>query len=668
MLKKRDVGRYLQPNVHIFYLMKYKRFLLNLVSVLLLLILVENAFASQSDTSAIKFGDLQWQTIRINNAIAMFIIEHGYGYPVESVMLSTPVMQASLPKGDIDVSMEMWRYNIIDWYNEVISKGTVLDLGTLFETATEGWYVPRYVVEGDAERGIMPMAPDLVSVFDLPKYKSLFKDPENPDKGLFLNAIMGWKASEISRVKLHAYGLADDFNIMEPGTTPALDTAIVSAYKKGQPILAYYWEPTWLMGGYDMIQLKEPEHTKACWAQIQKILDNDLPLSKVTQKAGCAFPNYAITKGVYAGLKERAPEIVAFLEKMNVGTVPLNKTAAYMEKEEVEAEQAARWFFENYPDKWRSWLPENIVVRVEKTLAQPELEKDSHQLSDYYNFPTFIKIPLAQWTDDLVKWLIEEWDEAFEVIGNILLRPLLLLERLLVGIPWFLIIIAITVIAWRWGGWQLSFWSVGGLLLIGMLGLWVPAMSTLAIVIAATLLAVFIGVPVGIAMSQSDWFERMTRPMLDMMQTMPSFVYLIPTLMLFGLGKVPALISTVVYAIPPVTRFTNLGIRQVPTQMLEAGHAFGSTTGQLLFKVQLPLAMPTIMAGVNQTVMMALSMVVICSMIGAGGLGNEVLIGINQLKVGRGFTGGIAIVILAIIIDRLTQAFVTKQQQTLKKG
>jgi glycine betaine/proline transport system permease protein len=173
---------------------------------------------------------------------------------------------------------------------------------------------------------------------------------------------------------------------------------------------------------------------------------------------------------------------------------------------------------------------------------------------------------------------------------------------------------------------------------------------------------------VGIAMSQSDWFERMTRPMLDMMQTMPSFVYLIPTLMLFGLGKVPALISTVVYAIPPVTRFTNLGIRQVPTQMLEAGHAFGSKTGQLLFKVQLPLAMPTIMAGVNQTVMMALSMVVICSMIGAGGLGNEVLIGINQLKVGRGFTGGIAIVILAIIIDRLTQAFVTKQQQTLKNG
>jgi glycine betaine/proline transport system permease protein len=266
-----------------------------------------------------------------------------------------------------------------------------------------------------------------------------------------------------------------------------------------------------------------------------------------------------------------------------------------------------------------------------------------------------------------VKWITKEGGDIFEFIGNIFRIPLLYLEWLLLNTPWFLVILAIAAIAWRWSNWRLSLGTTVGMFFIGMLGLWAAAMSTLAIVIVATFLAIFIGLPVGIVMSRSDRFEGIMRSILDIMQTMPSFVYLIPTLMLFGLGKVPALISTVIYAIPPVTRLTNLGIRQVPTEMLEAGHAFGSTTWQLLFKVQLPLALPAIMAGINQTVMMALGMVVICSMIGAGGLGDEVLIGINQLKVGRGFSGGISIVILAIIIDRLTQSSMAKQAFSARK-
>jgi glycine betaine/proline transport system permease protein len=162
-------------------------------------------------------------------------------------------------------------------------------------------------------------------------------------------------------------------------------------------------------------------------------------------------------------------------------------------------------------------------------------------------------------------------------------------------------------------------------------------------------------------MARNDVAEQIIRPLLDLMQTMPSFVYLIPALMLFGLGKVPALLSTFIYAVPPAIRLTNLGIRQVAPDVIECGKAFGSTSRQLLFKVQLPLAMPTIMAGVNQTIMMALAMVVIASMIGAGGLGKEVLTGIAQLKVGKGFAGGISIVILAIIMDRITQALTQSQ-------
>ncbi len=280
-------------------------------------------------------------------------------------------------------------------------------------------------------------------------------------------------------------------------------------------------------------------------------------------------------------------------------------------------------------------------------------------------FPELFEFRLDKMIDRFVDWLTIAGEPIFDAIGAGLLMPLLMLQRFLLWLPWFVIIGAIALAAWKLSGWKLALGSVVGLLFIGILGLWEMAMSTLAIVLAATLLAILVGVPVGIMMARNDLIEQIIRPLLDLMQTMPSFVYLIPALMLFGLGKVPALLSTFIYAVPPAIRLTNLGIRQVAPDVIECGRAFGSTSRQLLFKVQLPLAMPTIMAGVNQTIMMALAMVVIASMIGAGGLGKEVLTGIAQLKVGKGFTGGISIVILAIIMDRLTQALTQSQTKHL---
>ena len=277
-----------------------------------------------------------------------------------------------------------------------------------------------------------------------------------------------------------------------------------------------------------------------------------------------------------------------------------------------------------------------------------------------FEFPE-IDFPLAKWIDVLVDWVTIQGEAFFDAISAWLLVPLLALERSLLWLPWFVIIGLLALAAWKLSGWKLAVGTTIGLLFIGVLGLWNLAMSTLAIVIAATILAILIGIPIGIVMARNDVAEQIIRPLLDLMQTMPSFVYLIPALMLFGLGKVPALLSTFIYAVPPAIRLTNLGIRQVAPDVIECGKAFGSTSRQLLFKVQLPLAMPTIMAGVNQTIMMALAMVVIASMIGAGGLGKEVLTGIAQLKVGKGFAGGISIVILAIIMDRLTQALTHSQ-------
>jgi glycine betaine/proline transport system permease protein len=218
-------------------------------------------------------------------------------------------------------------------------------------------------------------------------------------------------------------------------------------------------------------------------------------------------------------------------------------------------------------------------------------------------------------------------------------------------------VIILALIALKAAGRGVAIFTFLGMLLISVMGFWVQTMDTLSLVIASVLIALILGIPLGIWGAKSRTVEQVLRPILDFMQTLPAFVYLIPAVTFFSLGEVPGVIATLIFSIPPVVRLTNLGIRQVPQDIREAAIAFGSSPRQVLFKAELPVALPTIMAGVNQTIMLALSMVVIAGMIGAGGLGNEVLKGITQLKIDLGFEAGISIVILAIFLDRVTQAF-----------
>lgn len=272
------------------------------------------------------------------------------------------------------------------------------------------------------------------------------------------------------------------------------------------------------------------------------------------------------------------------------------------------------------------------------------------------DFPDTIEIPLADWIDAFEDWLVANFAGFFEAVRDFLLFFLIRIEDALLWLPWAAVFGVVVLLAWRARGSRLAVGSAVGMLLIGALGLWDLTMQTIAVVVVAALLAIAVGIPLGIAMARSERMAAAMRPILDTMQTMPSFVYLVPVVVLFSIGTVPALIATWVYAVPPVVRLTNLGIRQVPIETIEAAEAFGSTPWQLLWKVQLPLAFPTIMAGVNQTVMMALAMVVVASLVGADGLGLEVLRGIGQLNTGQAVVGGLGIVILAIIIDRLSQA------------
>jgi len=280
-----------------------------------------------------------------------------------------------------------------------------------------------------------------------------------------------------------------------------------------------------------------------------------------------------------------------------------------------------------------------------------------------FNFPSQIRIPLATWIDQLMDWVLAHWGAFFDALGDVLLQVLLYIEKIFLWLPWFVVLILIGVVAWRaLGRWWHGLIMAALLFIIGAFGYWKLSMMTLALVTSSVLISLAIGIPTGILMAQSDLFESLFRPVLDAMQTMPSFVYLIPALMLFGLGKVPAVFATIIYAVPPVIRLTNVGIRQVSKSVLEAAESLGSSSRQILFNVQLPLAFPSIMVGVNQTTMMALSMVVVASMIGARGLGLEVLLAINRIEVGRGFEAGLSIVFLAIIIDRITHALAAKQQ------
>ena len=270
-------------------------------------------------------------------------------------------------------------------------------------------------------------------------------------------------------------------------------------------------------------------------------------------------------------------------------------------------------------------------------------------------FPDFGR-PIRTSTNDLVDFLVVNYGDGFEAFSNSILFLLVRLERLLRGADPLIILICIGLITFaasrRWG---LSLVMMA-MWFIGTLGLWEKAMQTVAILLVAVLISVVIGVPLGVISARSNRFRTLLNPVLDLMQTIPSFVYLIPAAMLFGLGKVPAILATVIYAAPPLIRLTDLGIRYVDEEVVEASRAFGATRWQILKGVQIPLALPSIMQGINQTMMMALAMVVIASMIGARGVGETVLLGLQRNDAGQGLLGGLAIVVLAVVFDRITQS------------
>ena len=328
------------------------RILMGVLGALLLLIPFAGCAAEEAKKETLIFADTGFDTIHIHNAIAAFILEHGYGYPSESVPASVTATQTGLIKGDIDINMELWYLSALEAYEKSMATGKVLDLGTNYADAVEAWYVPTYMIKGDPTRGIEPMAPDLKSIDDLPKYWELFKDPEDPTKGVFYSCIPGWFCVETNQRKFEAYGLDEYYNIFLPGSDPALSASMIGAYEKGEPWFGYYWEPTWVIGTVDMTRLEEPPYDEEVWEATR----------------GCAYPEAKIIIQAHAGLQDTAPEVVELLENWETTSALNNKILAYMQKYDADAEEAAIYFLQEYESTWTKWVPSDVAEKVKAAL------------------------------------------------------------------------------------------------------------------------------------------------------------------------------------------------------------------------------------------------------------------------------------------------------------
>lgn len=611
--------------------------------ILLLILVITSIFVYSEEVTAkeIVFADVGWDSVKFHNAVAGLIAEQIFGYKWREVPGSTAVLHEGLLKGEIDVHMEEWTDNLAT-YDKDLNEGKFKDLGVNFDDNNQGFYVPRYVIEGDAERGITAMAPDLEYVWDLKKYPDVFPDAEIKGMGRVYGAIPGWEVDEIIHNKYLHYNIDESFVYFRPGSDAAISSALTSAYEKGEPIVAYYWEPTWLMGKYDFVLLKD------------KPFDADTYLEGKTE-----LPSVKVNIGVSNKFYEQSPEMVEFLTKYETSSALTSEALAHMQETGADYTETANWFLKQHDELIEQWLNPGDAQKIRAYLNTGEKVKTSNWLTE---FP--FKIPLnVNDIDTSVRNFSVRYDSLFNKIRLFLGNLVNVIYKVLNFIPWFISLILVFLAGWKTSrkiGKGILY--AGLLFFIGALGLWNFMNETLSIVIASVIVSLALGFPLGIIISTSERANRIIRPVLDTMQTMPVFVYLIPALLFFGLGKPPAVIATTIYAIVPIIRLTSHGIRQIDKEVVEASLSFGSTRLQSLIKVQIPQALPTIMAGVNQTLMMAMSMVVTTSMIGATGLGMEVLISVNRVEIGRGLVSGTAVVIIAVLLDRITQGFINGRE------
>ncbi len=306
----------------------------------------------EKEKPTLIFADAGWDSIQFHNSVVQFIAEKGYGYKTNIMSGSTPITFAGLVQGDIDIYTEIWVDNLQEEYDKAIKNGDIKKLSVNFDDNAQGLYVPTYLIKGDPARGIEPLAPDLKSIKDLPKYWELFKDPEVPAKGRLYGSPPGWAVDEMLTTKIKNYGLDTTYNYFSPGSDAALATSMTKAYEEGKPWLGYYWEPTWIMGKYDMTLLSDVPFDEALWTDGYK----------------CEFAPSQVTVGVNKVMETKAPDVVEFLSHYKTSTALTNEALAYMQENKVGTDEAAQWFLKSHTDLWTPWVPSEIADKVNAAL------------------------------------------------------------------------------------------------------------------------------------------------------------------------------------------------------------------------------------------------------------------------------------------------------------
>jgi glycine betaine/proline transport system substrate-binding protein len=316
--------------------------------------------AAHTPKPTLKLADTQFDSGWLNNAIAKFVIEKGYGYPVETVETTTPIAEVALARGELDIWLELWQQNWQETYDKQIAAGDILNLGPIYEAGPQFFIVPTWVAEQHNIKTIEDLKrPDVVA---------LFKNPENPSKGAFINCVTGWECAQINRAKFRAYGLDEYYDIIEPGSTGAMDAALVGPQKRKQPVFGYYWAPTALVGMFDWYVIEEPAYSAEAWAEVLKGVAD----KSYTPKLVSAYETLPVDIGVHKGTPQKAPDVVEMLRKMKVGLEPINETLAWADENDVKpnSQEIAVQYLKTYEDRWTAWMPAENASRVKEALAQ----------------------------------------------------------------------------------------------------------------------------------------------------------------------------------------------------------------------------------------------------------------------------------------------------------
>jgi len=565
----------------------------------------------------VRLSDVGWTDITATTAITSHLLS-GLGYSPQTEMLSISVTLASLKNGQVDVYLGDWQPSLLSERAPYLADGSIEIAGTNLTGARFTLAVPQYV----ADAGVKDFA-DLARFGDRFNRKIYGIEPGNTSNLELIQLIRegrlglaGWSVVESS----------------EQGMLSEVDRAV----RKKEWIVFLGWTPhpmnlkyrlAFLSGGDDVFG---PDNGGA-----------------------------TVYTDVRAGYLQECPNVGRLLANLRFDTGMESDIMASILNEHVDAGVATARWLDNHGDRVRQWLEgvetfdgkPGLAAFLAASAARPRVG-NSLEVADAWLMQH--KLPVGDLLRGAVNALTTHARRPIEALSSLLGGLLGGLTATMTGIPPLLLLPVF--VAGAYGirrSLSFSLFVLAALLLIINLGYWQATLETVSLVVCATFISVAVGVPIGIAAAHRPWLYRLLQPLLDLMQTVPTFVYLIPALVLFGLGPVPGLIATVIFAIPAPIRLTYLGIRAVPTELRDAGQAFGATPRQLLFKVELPHARPTIMAGVTQCILLSLSMVVIAALVGADGLGKPVVRALNAVDISTGFEAGIAIVVLAIILDRL---------------